>query len=515
MKKNLLPIIIFTLLFVKNLNAQIPKWTDPQWRKVQYNDEQYLVGFASEVNKSKQDQGELLQKLEGYAKSQLSDQVQVSISSITDLSVTETTDKFQEYFKKNCSSASGLNIAGLKTEKYYDQKEKTAYALAYTKKSEVYDLYKNTIDLKKKTIEQKIEAGVKYAAASDNQKALNSYLECFPIFREIEEAQGIYIALKNKLTDEADLKIKEVQDLKIKVDNAVSALQTSSGNTLDDVCFFISNALKLQAPSVKEPMRLSNFTYQDMKMGSEFSRKLTMVLEQKLVSPGGFNVTTEAITSEGGEKNKYLLIGTYWEEKEKIKIIANLRNSDGKTVASAEAFLPVSWVKENNLQVKPENFQEAFSTMKAFKMNEVSGGNLNVETWTNKGSENIIYSAGEKMKLFVRANKECYLRFVYHLADGQRVLLLDNYYIGSDKINKVYELPYEFECSEPFGVEVLQVNAQTENFPQLTTKKQDGYDFITDDLTTTLVKTRGMKKVESNTALLKTEKRVVITTMKK
>ena len=77
MKSISLSIIISAIFFVSPIYAQPPKWTDQQWRNAQYNDEQYLVGFASEVNKSKQDQGELLQKLEGYAKSQLSDQVQV------------------------------------------------------------------------------------------------------------------------------------------------------------------------------------------------------------------------------------------------------------------------------------------------------------------------------------------------------------------------------------------------------------------------------------------------------
>ena len=78
--------------------------------------------------------------------------------------------------------------------------------------------------------------------------------------------------------------------------------------------------------------------------------------------------------------------------------------------------------------------------------------------------------------------------------------------------NKVYELPYEFECSEPFGVETLQLNAQELAFGGLRTKNQDGYEFIVDDMQTILVGTRGMKKVSKNE--LKAERRITITTMR-
>jgi hypothetical protein len=68
------------------------------------------------------------------------------------------------------------------------------------------------------------------------------------------------------------------------------------------------------------------------------------------------------------------------------------------------------------------------------------------------------------------------------MADGSQVLFVDNYYISSDKVNKVYELPYEFECSAPFGVETIQLSAQSEPFKKLNTKIVDGYEFVSDDL---------------------------------
>jgi hypothetical protein len=167
---------------------------------------------------------------------------------------------------------------------------------------------------------------------------------------------------------------------------------------------------------------------------------------------------------------------------------------------------------KNNIEFLPENFINANIKNKTFTENEIVGGDLNLEIWTNKGTENLLYSEGDTLRLYIRANKECYVRFIYHLADGSSVLLLDDHYIGIDKVNKVYQLTDEFVCSEPFGVEMLQVNAQTEKFEPLITKLVDGYRFITDDLKAIIEKNRGFKKLDSD-KVLKTEKRMVITTM--
>lgn len=513
LKLNFIPVIIILLANNYALQAQQPSWIKPEFRKKSYPVSEYLIGFASEKNVSKQDENSLLIKLEAYAKSQLSESVIVSINSMSELTSTEEKGKFQDYFKKNCTSSTSMNIAGIKIENYYDKKESTAYVLVYVKKETLLELYKNTIDLKVKTLAQKIESAEKYASSNDNQNALKNYVECYPIFREIEEAQGIYLALKAQFTDENVLKIKETSDYKIKVDKGIKSLQKNANSTIDDACFFLVNELSLQTGKRNESVRLTNISYKDTKMGSEFSRKFSSVFEQKLISTGGYNITTEAVVpGTDGSGNKFIITGTYWEEVENIKVIAIMRNSELKAVASAEAYIPQAWFKNNNISFVPENFKEAYSNMKAFTKDEVKGGDLIVDVWTNKGNENIIYTKGDKMKLFVRANKECYLRFVYHLADGSKALLLDNYYISSDKVNMVYELPYEFECSEPFGIETLQLNAQTDQFQSLTVKKQDGYDFIQDNLTEVLVKTRGMKRVD-NKVNMKAEKRIIVTTM--
>lgn len=345
---------------------------------------------------------------------------------------------------------------------------------------------------------------------------MKSFQECLPIFREIEEAQTIIIALGTKALGTDYLQMDDILGYKQKVEKGISDMQSSPNLTLDEVCFFMANNLSEQTGIIDGTIRLANFTYQDTKMGSSFSRRFSNVFRQKLISLGKYSIfagTAKPVnigTSNNGTK---LITGTYWEEGDNLKIIAILREMEsGKALASVEGKLPKSWLNKNNITFEPENFKEAYSKMQAFTKEEFIGGGLLVDIWTNKGNENLIYTKGERLKLYVRANKECYLRFIYYLADGSIVLMLNNYYVDSDKINKVIELPYEFECDEPFGVETLQLNAQSKEFKPLNTKKQYGYEFIQDNLGVVLSNTRGFKLVNNET--MKAEKRLMITTLR-
>jgi hypothetical protein len=174
----------------------------------------------------------------------------------------------------------------------------------------------------------------------------------------------------------------------------------------------------------------------------------------------------------------------------------------------------MAWISSNDVSYLPENFEEAYARMKVFGQNEIIKGDLNVEVWTNKGDDNLIFTEGETVKFFIRSNKECYIRFTYHLADNQAVLMLDNYYIAAHMANKVIELPDEFECAAPFGVETLQVNAQTKPFDNLITRNQDSYQFIDESISDAVIKTRGFIKVTGET-IDKAEKRLVFTTLSK
>lgn len=506
-KSTFLCILLFNSYIIY---SQIPDWADDTKRKLRYPDNEYLVGYATEKNSNNENPQDILNRISGYAKGQLIEYVQVKVQSQATQEVTENNENLQRKFSSVYSASSSMELTGLKIETIYDQKSKTGYAIAYAKKNDLYTYYKGLIESGLTSATQKIEEAKTALSNNDVQRALKASLEASNALPGIEQAQKILLALKAGNVTEADIQNQRSAMISTSTGDIIRSAQKSAGNTADEASFFLARGLKLQTGKVPSPVFLTNFTYQDTKMASELSRRLSQSLASKLVSEGGYAVETE---SSAGAKG-YVLTGTFWKEPNEIKIIGTMKDLSGKIIATAEAFIPLSWFQNNNVNYMPENFEEAASKMRVFGQNELVKGDLNVEVWTNKGDDNLLFTEGEKLKIYLRANKPCYVRLIYYIASGERVLLKDSYYIAENMVNKVIEIDDEFECAEPFGVETLQANAQTEEFEKLQTYNQDGYEFIRNSLEEVLVKTRGFKKVASK-ELQKAEKRLIFTTMSK
>lgn len=500
--------VLFPMAIALSSVAQPPDWADANIRRMRYSDKEYLVGFASEPNQSKENPAEILKRVENYAKAQVVEYIQVTVKSETSREVSETNKTFMENFSSMYSSSSTLNLTGLKVETAYDQKGKTGYAMAVAKRSELLGYYKEIVNSSLTEAEIKLKSAQESMKAGKGEQALKLSLEAIAQIPNVEQAQIVVIALLRGDASDAETQVTRLTKVKSYIENVMREVQRSGGNSIDDISFFLARGIKMQTGEIATPISLTNFTYQDTKIGSELSNRLNQSLTSKLVS-NGFQVVPVGPNAEG-----YILTGTYWKEPSDLKLIATLKKTDGSLVATSEAYLPMSWVEGSGVKYLPENFEEAFSRMRVFNKDEVVKGDLNVEIWTNKGDENLVYTEGEKLKFYVRSNKECYIRLIYHLADNQSVLLMDNYYVAAHMANKVIELPDEFECAEPFGVETLQVNAQTEPFAALRTQNIDGYQFIDESLNDILIGTRGLKKVTQK-PVDKAEKRVIFTTMKR
>ncbi|UXP34116.1 DUF4384 domain-containing protein [Reichenbachiella agarivorans] len=506
MNKGLLFLLLLTP-FIPVL-GQAPSWTNHMSRTINYPETEYLVGFLSENHYSQESQEDLLFRLKNYSRDQLSESILVDIKSISTLNIHNVNADTHEEFKKKSTSVSNATIAGLKTETYYDSKKKIAYAFSYAKKQDVINYYSHEIARDLDYVHTQYQIVKNQIAAADNERAIKTLYQLQTSIKNIEQSSTMLITLTENYNHPA-IKRDEVNTFKINIDNELRAVRNTDQFQLDDAAFFIAYALNSQLEDNKEtPLRVNNFTYQDTPMSSSFSRRMKTSLEQKLTQLG-FRVASTGST----DQDAYILNGNYWEESDRIKISTILRNQTSSVaIASADCFLPKSTLDINQISYKPENYQEAMVSMQQFAQNEITGGGLILDVFTNKGTDNLIFTNGEEMKLFVKANRECYLRFIYHLADGSKVLLLNDYYISREYVNKAYELPDSFECTEPFGFETLQLNAQSIPFEPLQTRKEYGYDFIIENNEAIIQKTRGFKKSE-NSETLKAEKRLMITTL--
>lgn len=287
--------------------------------------------------------------------------------------------------------------------------------------------------------------------------------------------------------------------------------------SLDEVSTIISEGISQKVavfPELKSSLvRVDNITLGNTLSMSEFSQRFTATVEQKLARQG-LNVSTrQNIPGDTAIiPYKYFLTGKYWEEGTDFKLSVYLKELPSeRIVATEESKLSKMWLTANNISFKPENFERAKANEEIFNKDLLtSTGGLQVEIATNKGKNNLIYTEGEVLKLWVKANKECYVRLVYYLADGQTVLMLDNFHITPEYINKYYEIPKAFECTEPFGTETMQVFAQNEKFKPLLTETKSGYVFVHEDIKTIVEEGRRGFKEKKEAA----ESRLSFTTLK-
>jgi len=505
-------LILSLFLLANSVFAQAPDWVQFEARNQKYPADKYLTGFSSEAITTDQTQKKLLGRLSGYAKNQLVEAIITEIKATSTLRMNNVNGNSQEEFKLMSSSSSHASIAGMKVETYFTQKKKdgVGYAFAYALKTDVINYYENEIQVFLKNSKVQINIADNSTSQRKNEEALKTLYRLQTSFREVEHAQAVITTLTGNF-DLPSLYRTEISAAKEDVQQKITGILNTDQFSLEDAAWYITRAISLQSDDKSLPISVSNFTFENSPMGSPFSRRFKAAIEQKLIAEG-LSVSTKVDNT-----NDLILYGTYWQENNRIKVITVLRSQqNSRALASSECFIPKTDLAAKNIAFMPENYKNALITEQQFAAKEVTGGDLNIEIWTGKGTDNLIYVGDEYLKLFVRANKECYIRLIYYLADGSKVLLLDNYYIDMAKVNVVYELPYTFQCAEPFGVETLQMNAQNKPFELLKFTSEYGYDFLSDDMATILAKTRGFKRVSADKEeLIKAEKRLVFTTMSK
>jgi hypothetical protein len=512
------------------LLAETPDWVKNQGKSAKYSELRYLTGFGMAKLEKNGNKADVSQFASDYAKKNLIEKIRVSVSSNVVSKNEETEKKYATYFSAAVQSTASLDLQGLETLLYFDDDENIMYALAIVGRESISAIYDKRVSDLRSEIEEHVENGKKFDEQNQRAKALGEYLACYPLFRQLEEAETILMAAEtnvSKSMNELDGAVQTQQISVNQVRQAVDKLVQRPINTTEDLAWYLIYTLKGQIDLQGKSVMVAPFTYQDTKMGSPFSRFFRLALEGKAVEEGRWNVAQQTadfqpkmgnIAKEYAQASgaSYLLSGTYWEIPQGVKVQAILRSvADSKLVASVEQVVPNSTVASSGQSLKPQNFKDAFADQKDFKSGEVVGSGLNLEVWTNKGVDNLIFTKGERMNVFVRANLPCYIRFIYHLASGQRTLLEDSYYIDDSKVNKVCQIPPggEFECDAPYGGEVLQVFARTEQFDPVVTVEKDGYKYLQEDLKKFLVATRGFKAVKQE--VMQTEQRVTITTMEK
>ncbi|NQV03363.1 MAG: DUF4384 domain-containing protein, partial [Bacteroidia bacterium] len=472
---------------------------------------QYLAAFKSEIFESADDTETIVDRLIKMAKADLVQQIRVTIKSTATFNLENMNSQSLEHFKQASTSTAEASLTGLKTESYVDLKKRGAYAIAWLKIANLVSACKANLAEKEGKVASKIMLAKELAETGNLESAMSAYNDCYRLLREMENDISLIISLGREQPS------GQTARLEYDVNKGISDLRQGRGLNLDEACNFLANGLKQQVRYLDPEgfLIMGTFTYQDSRMGSEFASRLAATLEQKMTVVG-FNLKT-VDAARGALKEGdavYRLSGTFWDGGEHVKIIANIRRiNDGKSLASMEEYIPGKWMTDHEIRIIPENYTMAISRQQELMEIEVPSDDLDVELWTNKGSDDPLFREGDTMQVFMQVNKPCYVRLIYYLANGQKNLLVDNFEIPAENVNIPIRYPYPFICDAPFGSETLQAMAQTEPFQLLKTEKKDGYLVIEEDVKGIMENFRGMKPASSE--IMQAEKRVDITTVNK
>lgn len=280
--------------------------------------------------------------------------------------------------------------------------------------------------------------------------------------------------------------------------------------TPDEMVQRIIQGLEDRVPAVGVRLEVTPFLLAGSRAGSTFSLYAKELLEDRIAEAGRWVVVEEG---SPGALPTHVLTGSYRIRSDRVILSVKLiAASDRRMLASTEAQLARRALPEPESKLVPHNLESASANLKTFG-EETANGDLTLSVRTNKGQENLVFARDEKMTLTVDVSAPAYIRVIYHLADGNRVLLMDSIRVGPDAVNRPFRLPKTLVCTPPFGMEILQVFARTEPFAALKVRDVDGYAFLERDVEEYAAQMRGMKKAPIG--VLTVERRLVITTVER
>ena len=500
-----------------------PDWVVNYGQATEFPADRYLTGFGSAAGIDQQSQ----QVAQDNAGADLSRQVVVKISNSISNQQQETETDLVQQFSSVTHSTSSLQVMGLKSEVYLDdhRKHPTAYALTYIRRTDLVRLYQR----EKERVQKEIGQLIRLAESNLEQKelALQYYFQTLPLFEKLTESRTVLLSVgASSLLDRQEQ--DDVLPSKNEISDRIRQLALFEIKHLEDVAGAIQFQFNQQFQAPKAGLMVIPFYYQDTKLCSQFARYLKQTLESKLsqsVPPTGqfqarsVSFSRDLAAASGAD---YIITGSYWEETERLRVLAQCRELKSGTVVASTSVEFASDLLPAAMQLKPENFQFAMAQQMAFAQQIIDSDQFQLEVWTDRGQDALLYGQGELMKIYLRSNRPCYVRLIYILADGQKTLLLDNLPINAESVNRslsVNELKdLDFECAAPFGAEMLVAVGRTDQFDPLKTVEKDGYYFLPvsqpEEVAYLSRDVRGFKRRQRDDASIQqTESKLMITTI--
>lgn len=433
----------------------------------QYRSSRYMSGQGVSDNP---DRRQRLAEAESDALAALARSVRTHVTSKFETLRREDPQKYEEVTQVHNSSTSMIEVSGVEPVLHYEDGD-TLHALAYINREKAkQDHYALATDLSAQ-IHQTLDAAARLASASRRQDALSAYADVYPLLERLEDALAVLLVVGGAPPD--------MPFSRPAIEEEVANLEDAPVHSLKDATQVLLSRLD-RSGAVGSRVQVRAFTYARSDFASPFSHHLHQLLASDLsgrVVEGtksfrakGTDYAREAARQSNAET---ALFGTYQEVGDSVYLYARVVDIEtGQRVAAADVAIPKTLVVQANLELKPENFLQALEDAGHIASSEVLSSAIRLELWTDHGRDGLLFQEDDVYHVYVRANRPCTIRLLYHLADGTRVVMHDDYPIASHMVNQGVQIGNKFRVVAPFGAETMQAFAYVGDPPPLRTRQE-------------------------------------------
>jgi hypothetical protein len=256
------------------------------------------------------------------------------------------------------------------------------------------------------------------------------------------------------------------------VDQAARALlgsRTGLDGGLDGAVYALGSDL----PGTLRVM-VDRIVYGNTRFSSTFGAYLEQRLTDRLLKFDGIRILDRALAGRTGAATQVgqaqaLVHGTYFETDREVSLLLKVTTLAGEELATCQVRLDRAWIDQAGLRLVPDNFTQAQQSL-AILDTAVAPSELRINAQLDRGDGGI-YRRDELLHLFLRADRDCYVRVVYQQVDGTRVEVFPNKYHPDGRLRGgvATRIPspgdgFELRVTEPFGSELIHVFASTEPF---------------------------------------------------
>lgn len=472
----------FLLYFTAFLLKAQPEWISYAMRSQMFPPSEYFMGFTGQEYSRHDNLSEIEENLKEIARGNLSESILISITSTSESTLLNATDYSSEKFKKVSTSSSHLKASGLKSEFYADPGSMEAYAIAYIKKDKLIAVYREELRNQRKKIDEALEIANQFKDKGDAKTELRIYYHLLPYFKQVQSNQFILEAAGGTMDPELE---KALSSLKLSVTDKIAGVLNQQ--------YSLSDAMKIVATIFKEQVGKNAYTlkvlpvnYQDTDYFTAFSSLTKRMLEDQL-KVSGFKITDN--------NSLYQLVGSYWDLNANFLTlnVSIVDVQESKFLSNVEVKIAKADLDKNGQQYLPKNVNVV--ARKDLQID--SGSGVNIELFTNKGNEDLLFSEGDSLKLSFLASRSGYVRIINHTVDNKEILLVDNYQVDRSLVNRIIELPFNWSSTCPCGVEQIEMTFSNEKFEELPVRDLGGGIKVIDREKIMSSQTRGFALLEN------------------